>query len=402
MPKFLKSFFSKNILEIYQSTTLLYFGFFLALTHGLSGGWWLSTPLWRWMTKDSLAICWPFFDRCSELRFLGDSGILILLVCYVALSLFVASLFLNRKYIKAGFILLLLLEALKVFILLLDYRLRMNQHYMAFWVSLIYLFYPSKLKNIKIIIPLFYFWAGVLKLNKEWLSGSALYGKIWFFHDSELLPWACLYVVFLELVFIWGLWSKKGTLLFTITLIQLFLFHLFSYSVVSFFYPLLMFCLLSIFILQKNHDKDKQQRDLGFPLPISSYLLILIFSSLQIFHHLMPGDTALTGEGRFFGLHMFDAKVQCRMSAYFNGQNNSGKIDLLVPAPIRLKCDPVVAINHAKHLCRKGVHSFTLRLESKRQSDEDFKVIINIPDFCKEDISYSIFKHNSWILTEPI
>ena len=54
------------------------------------------------------------------------------------------------------------------------------------------------------MVVLFYFWAGLLKFNSEWLSGAALYKKPWLL-PTGALPLACAYVLALETVFSWGL-----------------------------------------------------------------------------------------------------------------------------------------------------------------------------------------------------
>src|SRR5262249_35968838 len=146
--------------------------------------------------------------------------------------------------------------------------------------------------------------------NHEWLSGAALYKPIWFF-TGAWLPVACTYVVVLEIVLVWGLFSKKNWI-FWLTMVQLGLFHIFSWPVVGFFYPTLMFALLAIYLFDHFLVQDEAQKR---TLTWLSYAFLALFSAAQVMPHLMPGDSALTGEGRIFGVHMFDALVQCEAYA---------------------------------------------------------------------------------------
>ena len=69
-------------------------------------------------------------------------------------------------------------------------------------------------------VVLFYFWAGIIKLNPEWISGAALYGESLLLIPDSLIPAACIYVVVLELLLIFGLLSNRASW-FWATLAQL-------------------------------------------------------------------------------------------------------------------------------------------------------------------------------------
>ncbi len=89
----------------------------------------------------------------------------------------------------------------------LDYRLRANEFYMLFWLNGVFLVWRHRRWAMPLLLISFYFWAGRLKLNHEWLSGSVLYGDLWFI-SPQYVPAACTYVVILEMVFIWGLLAR--------------------------------------------------------------------------------------------------------------------------------------------------------------------------------------------------
>ena len=81
---------------------------------------------------------------------------------------------------------------------------------------------------------------------------------------------------------------------------------------------------------------------------------------LQIVPYAFPGDSAITGQGRLFALHMFDAQVVCESHVTFHdGQGGTRRVtgrDRGCGA--HRSCDPIVHLNIARALCRQ------VRLES--------------------------------------
>lgn len=407
----MNTFFRRQIDEVARDPSLRIYGAILALTHALSAANWLTGGFFRWLAQDVEAICWPFFRECEVVRVLDTKGVAIVILVYGAASFAVAWLFLkptretdaDTASVAAGYAALIGLSAVKLLFLVADFRLRQNQHYMAGFVTFAFLFLSEKRNAIRLLIPFFYFWAGLLKLTPDWLSGSTLYQPLWFFHDSPLLPWACGYVVVLELGLVWGLWSRRPSVFWAV-LAQLFVFHAISYSVVSYFYPLLMIGLLAIFPLcRRFEDRPRRKWPKG---EVGAYVLIAFLSVLQLHHHLLPGDTAITGEGRHFSLHMFDAWVGCVAEARIKKKAASFKLDLSMPLPVRLQCDPVVFWNRARHLCRQWRRDaefvdLDVALFSRRSSEKNVHTVIQMTDFCKTDPDYSMVFSNSWIHQDP-
>src|SRR5262249_35413174 len=144
---------------------------------------------------------------------------------------------------------LVLVNALKLAIMLLDYRLRMNQHYMGFFATFAYLFVPGKRDALRVLVTLFYFWAGTLKLNWEWISGAGLYRPMWPFSAAGVGV-AGVYVIVLELGVAWGLLANRAWF-FWGRFAQFLVSHALSWQFVGFFYPLLIFAILTIFPLSR-------------------------------------------------------------------------------------------------------------------------------------------------------
>ena len=140
-----------------------------------------------------------------------------------------------------------------------------------------------------------------------------------------------------------------------------------------------------------------------------------LFGAFQMIPRVFPGDTVLTGEGRVFALHMFDALVECEAALTYRAADGSMYTDSLPETrklPHRSRCDPVIYFNIAKNRCtrlREGrqlvsaavrdVRDLDLSLWAKRNSEPRFHQIVDLERFCAADPSYDVLRHNSWIRT---
>lgn len=394
-----------QIAELSRDPALRIFGAALAFTHVLTFAYWNDRHVIEMLVPDAEAICWPLVPGCERLRVLSWSGLRALLTGYVGLAVAVLVLFLQRGRTRLAYAGLLLLEIVKAAVVLLDFRLRMNQHTMASFATLAFLFVPHKRDALRVLVVLFYFWAGTLKLDRDWLAGQALYGPLSLLTGRAMLA-ACAYAVLLELVIAWGLFAKRRWIFWS-TLAQLALFHAMSWPVVGFFYPLIMFALLSIHPLCRVlSPRDSPDASLAMlargRAPRSVYVLAGAFSILQLVPHAFPGDRAITGEGRLFALHMFDARTACDGWAELRFADGTRTTrDLKLPLDTRIACDPLVFYNRAKNLCRsRTFEDLDLHLWSRRVSQPDARPVIRVHDFCRSDVRYDAFRHNAWIATD--
>ncbi|HSA59028.1 MAG TPA: hypothetical protein VLJ37_05015 [bacterium] len=390
----------RHIEEIRDDPVLRAFGALLAFTHVLTFITWWKGPLDLITVLTSReVICWPFWEDCFRARFLSPDGVYWLLRAYLALSVASMVLFARRRWAALAWWFVLGLTLLKLAIVLQDFQLRLNQHYMAGVASFAFLFVPEKRRFLKVLIAFFYFWAGLLKLDPEWLSGAALYLPLWFF-AGKWLPVVCTYVVVLEIVLVWGIFARKGWI-FWGTFAQLLLFHVMSWPVVGFFYPTLMFCLLAIYPLDRSFRSAPAFTG-GFTK--WGYAFLALFSLAQLVPHFMPGDSALTGEGRLFGVHMFDALVQCEAYAVLRRPDgSSARMNLYKPMAARIHCDPIVYWNRARALCRSPEHGtrftdFDLVLDSRRSTQTAATPVIRLENYCASNPAYRTWRHNEWIL----
>lgn len=403
--KSLKKYFENQIQEISTDRVLRIYGCFVSLIVTLTFAHWLVFRLQNWLVSEE-PICWPMFDHCRTFQILSALQLKIVFYIMVGASIATAWLFLRSKWTRVAWISLLALNIIKNLFILMDYRMRLNQHIMAFWITVAFLFLPDKKRTLKILIVFLYFWAGVIKIDPEWLSGSALYIKPWFM-DGALLPWACAYVVILEAILIWSLlWDNRWFA--WITFGQLIVFHIFSFKIVGFFYPMIMFLIISIFviswILEPKQTPVMSQIGRTKKIPYALASFALIFSFFQVLPKFYRSDTAVTGEGRLFALHMFDAFTSCEAKANIRlAPGRTLHQNLYLPLAPRIRCDPVVYLSRARAICYKNrsnkrFEDIDVSLKTKRSTDQDYHQVIEIHDFCKRDIHYSLFSRNNWIL----
>jgi len=399
-------YLDKQIDEIAETRTLRGYGAALALTNAVTGlAWQSDQPLGQILGRGKPAVCWPFFESCSSWRLLTSDAVGWLVAGFVFVAIVNAALFVEKQQTKYGWWLLLAMTATKCAILMQDFRLTLNQHYMALWITLAFLLVPAKKWFLPRLIVAFYFGAGLLKLNHGWLSGSGLYGLRPFSMPEQLVPLACGYVVALELFIVFGLLARTRWIVWA-ALLQLVIFHTGSFWVVGFFYPILMFLILSIIpLLLLNVGSEIAAQDL-MKYSIQrrhtlGYLVLTTFFVMQAIPRLFPGDSTITGEGRVFALNMFDAPVQCIATAMLHDSGTARTIRLGAPLmQPRLACDPIMYLEIAKGLCRDSVVSsdtFDLHLESRKAGDLNYKTVVDVPAFCSTNTRYSFWHHNSWI-----
>jgi len=403
-------FIRQQVAEIERDDALRWYGVALAFLHVVTYLYWVDQRVVTFIQSQAEPICWPLVPECEKLRVLSVSGAALLLRAYFAAAIGTGLLFASRRLVPWAYAGLVLVNLVKLGIMLLDYRLRMNQHYMGFFATFAYLVVPGKRDALRALVTLFYFWAGMLKLNWEWISGAGLYRPMWPFSGMGVVL-ACLYVIVLELGVASGLLAKRAWIFWS-AFAQVLVFHALSWQVVGFFYPLLMFAILAIFPLSRLIEPGDRPDGLLAALARghaawSAYALAALFSLLQLVPYAFPGDRALTGQGRLYALHMFDARAACVGWADLrSADGTTTRRDLKLPLDTRIACDPIVYFNRARNLCRArdagrvAFEDLDLYLTARRASDGEMKRVIATQGFCARHPRYHPFRHNAWILTE--
>lgn len=408
-------FIRLQIDEIRGDKALRWYGACLALVNLATAVYWLvQAPRLQDVIDPSRApVCWPFFDPCRSIRILEPQVTVVILAAFGATAILNAWLFLRPQFVTGAYWLLCGLSVFKAGVLLQDYRLLLNQHYMAYWITLPFLFVPGKRLLSKYLLVAFYLWAGVLKFNREWILGLALYGRLPLGLPAAFVPVECVYVIVLETVVAFGLLSRRR-IVFWAAFGQFALFHLSSFWVVGFFYPTLMFLLLAIFPLSRRGlglawaaTAEGPEMQSGSPWQQGlRYGVVGLLCAAQLIPHAFPGDPSLTGEGRAFALHMFDAPLECRATANYHFATGLSRAVVIRPVftTPRLACDPIVYISLARDLCGHGTveitrADFDLVLRSRKIDQARYATVLAIGDFCRTMPRYSMWRHNPWILT---
>lgn len=410
-------FIRANIDEITRDPALKLYGSALAFLHVLAFlNWKTIHPLSTILDlSQGPRVCWPFFENCGEWQWMTPQIVESILRAYLVFAIATVALFFRAKKVNTAWWALLLLNIVESFILFQDYRLRLNQHYMTFWVTFAFLFLPYKRRVLMYLIASFYFWAGTLKFTPDWISGAGLYGKKPLGVPESLVPASCIYVILLELVVVFGL-LVRNRWIFWFAFTQFVLFHLASWTVVGFFYPTLMLTILLIFPLSRYFAADTGQKDgisetpsikklFLFQEKASVYIAIGMFAVLQSLPYAFPGNQTFTGEGRLFALHMFDAPLECRAWVTIHFEDGTKQEHALRTRELsqRIKCDPNVYFSLGKSLCRRiashpDATSMDLHLETRRASEKEFISVIEQVDFCGSDLHYDLWRPNAWIL----
>ena len=408
LPGRLQRVVAGHVEEIGADRVLRAYGAVLALTHVLTAVFWWYEDAGSMLHRGTEPICWALVPGCASLRVFSEMQIELMIAGYGLTAVLIAPLFARERLTRHGYVGLVALTLFKLLILALDFRLRRNQHYMALWVTGVFLLVPGRREALRVLLVLFYVWAGTLKLNWEWLSGAGLYRPLWLIRGREMVMAACAYVIVMELVVAWGLLPARRWI-FWGTVAQLALFHIMSWPVVGFFYPVLMFMLLTLVLLDRMHPSECSRPELLEPLrrgtaQAGTYIVLIGFSLFQLLPYTFPGDRAITGEGRIYGLHMFDARVACVAQATVRDRSGAVRVVNLRPGlPPRMDCDPLVIYNRARNLCAgRGMVSLEvadldLRLASRRSTYSDLREVVNVPNFCTSMPEYRPLRHNEWI-----
>ncbi|KHD87882.1 MAG: hypothetical protein OM95_12755 [Bdellovibrio sp. ArHS] len=370
--------------EIKNSRALQVYGALLALTHLLSSYFWMDRSL-DLVTKASpvsASLCWPFFPACDVLRFGSSGQASMFLEAYAMVAVVVAGLFIFRR-LKAAYVGLIILLLAKVYFTSLSYGLMGNYHYMTFFTHLAFLFLPLKTTTIPIFIGVFYWGAGILKFDPEWLSGTALITPT--FLPPALEHLGLIYCVILECIFVFGLFSENKWIR-GLVFLQFVLFHAFSWHVVGYFYPMTMLLLLGIFVLMPLYKETWQALwDASLLRKRSVVVTAAILTLLQIAPSVLAGDPAASGAPRILSLNMLDARMECDTLMIRHAEHSEETYDPFVKAPsTRTQCDPLVFLSQIKLACKDKSEKMDFWLSSRRTTGDTFKTRLFLPDVCSK------------------
>ena len=397
-------YIQSQIQEISFYKSLRWYGFFLSLVHVVTFFFWHHNSfINQYLTKNANTLCWPQVPFCEFLRFLSPSGVQALLYIYLSMALLAAFFFLNKKTIVYAYWLFLFVNVIKFYMFFSDYHVMGNHHYMPFVVSFVYLFIRQKLFFIPLVIACFYFFAAILKVsNLDWLTGMAFVQNVQFplFFNEEIKMILCFYVVCLEMIGSWLLILKTRWKM--AVYIQFILFHLMSYFIVGYFYPVIMLLLISLFLLIVLFN-ERYVTVWSFRKIFPGALFIFLVIAGNLLSVFIPGDAGLTGEGRLWGVNMYDAHTECDSQIFLKfKKNNTLFLSGYESYTLRVKCDPYIGFNTVKKVCAfyKNKPEFIdldWSVYSKLRSDLEYKRIVDEKNACGKNLQYFSWRKNHWI-----
>lgn len=391
-----KNFFNRQMDEIFVDPVLRFYGLALAI-YLIFALYFMSKGILTELKPSSFPISWPFVSKWIEIRSNSFWSIYVFSAGIASIAAVAAFAFNSRL----SYWLLLVVFFLKIFLGLQDYSQMGNYHYMPAIILFLFLFVPQKRLLLPLFLVSFYFFAGLLKLNLEWLTGQALARPL-----PQLLDifglWNYVFVVFLELVLSWLLLSESISLR-VISFLALLFFHAVSWYWVGYFYPVTMFFLLSYFPLVWALDPHFKFTTEIPKLSSISIVALVTFFSAQMIPKIQPTDSALTGDGRLLSLNMYDAHSDCFDFAYAKSNKDIWEITAGVTRnALRVHCDPILYLDQINRICDEfkdlGVVAHVSYSQiSKRRSNVVFYPTLKISHFCSDPIKFSIFGWNDWI-----
>ncbi len=336
----IRSAAEKQIAEIQCSKGLQLYGIFVALSHFFTSLMWFQRPIFY-----EQPICWTFIPFCKDLAPLYSRYGTSMLYIYSILAFLCVLSFLSSK-VQLGYFSLIVVLILRIVIQFHDYRLMGNYHYITNIVSIIFLFFSNKNNLLKIAIVGFYISAGLIKFNVDWLSGQALMKEPWI--TGKASEFLLLYVIILE-IFISQLLLSPNRLLYFFALLQIAIFHIYSYSVVGWYYPCIMFCVISLFFIDSEPFGLK-----SIFFKKSNLLYLFGYVTAQLYPFFIFENSVLSGQGRLLSLNMLDGRAKCVNYLDYE-QGHTLKIDRLkFNLGPRISCDPLMYINSFKYFCEKN------------------------------------------------
>lgn len=352
------------------------FGAALALTHLTTAFFWTRYHL------DSESICWAFWPTCMSWVSLISPFYRPVIAVYAALSVFSAGLFLFGPWRPAR-LFFAALCFLKLLIQLSDYRMMGNYHYMTNIVGFSFAFLPEIENMSRLWLVLFYFSAGIIKFNTDWLSGEAL------IHtppiSGKALEFALAWAVMLETVLVFLLLRTKRDLVFWWVLLQLLVFHLFSWPVVGYFYPVIMLIMLTAFLIFTEPFR--------FPRSWWCRGAVLIFGAAQLWPLLAEPDSSLNGRWRLISLNMLDARAVCETRFFLRSRRQTVEYEPdFSRRGLRIACDPLVVLDRLHKTCLDQMKSadfldIDLDHQVRRSSDASHTSQLTYTNVCSRPLS---------------
>ena len=384
--------------------------------------------------KTGGALCWPYFQSCTNLFFLhslpyGYSETTFYMLLYGVMLLVAYCMW--RKMWASAHALMIVLLAWEMFIgFVLSYDIMGPYNYYHVIFTLIILFFPLKEYFLKLAFVLCYFLSVTIKFDPGWDLGtyfSTLQLGLPLI-PRELIPLATNIVIFMQVVGAWFLLSSRR-ILQRIALAFFIFFHLYSGIFVAYIYPSISLPLLIILF----GPMYRYQAPPRSKLSIAGWIFMALLLVWQLAPYTVEGDRRLTLEENRIGMFMFEANHECRatITVYESTDATTTSDNVTQSTPGSFcsdtmcmtqkdvhvqsgektieeqfesgsawnRCDPYTFWYEYQSVCQEpGVQKVSFVFDHSIDGGPFYR-IVDLENLC--DVSYKPWGHNDWILLPP-
>ncbi|MCA3244059.1 MAG: hypothetical protein INF43_01975 [Alphaproteobacteria bacterium] len=339
------------------------------------------------------ALCWPFFQSCTEWIVLstipyGYSQPTVFMLLFAMMGGAVYAMYRGRwAWVHAA---LLALLVARLYFMAINYQYKANYDYYHTIFTLLFVFAAQKRFFLQLAVVMFYVLSTSAKNHETWILGtyfSSMQTSLPIFGRGTEPLWTNLVIV-MEMLGAWCLFSSRRWLQRS-ALTFFAVFHVYSGILVKYLYPITV--LPPLLILFGPWFKPYRQVPLGRHALFGWGVIGLMLVG-QTMPKLIPGDEKMTMEGAFYGLYMFDANHQCLVSAARNGQ--MVYMDMSQSAASR--CDPYEYLFRVQQLaCRGAVPAPVSLVIDHSINGGPFYRIVDAPNACA--LTFNPWGRNAWI-----
>lgn len=352
------------------------------------------------------ASCWTFFQGCLDsfpfqaLPLSYAYG--LFMSVFLGLVLLAAVKAAQGRWIRAHQVLLSLMLWKFLFHFVLYNTRDQNFEYFQQIPAFVFLLSRNKLFSCQFSWAFCLLWAAHEKLHPSWISAG-------YFTNLELgiplvpLGWEPLatnIVIWFEILCSIGLLSTSKKWV-RFSFIGWTCFHLYSVSLVGFYYPVRCLVALWGFFYQFDFKSEVSQYQLRTKSSLLQ-LLVVAVTALNLFPSLITNDEKWTLEGLGYGFFMFDANHQCHSRVRWSkSDGTSGGTTERSAFESTARCDPYWFLEKIKASCKrrgadwKGHWTFDHSVNGSA-----FYRVINETNAC--ELSYNFRGGNKWIKTPAL
>ncbi len=373
------------------------------------------------------AICWPFFQNCTDFYFLhlvpyGYSQSTLYMVFYGIMALIVYLMW-KKDWVQAHALLFTLL-LWKLFVIAMSFTISGPYDNYHIILTSMLLFAAHKEYFLKLSFVIMYFVSATIKFSDSWVLGTYFTSLK---SGVPLLPsWFTIFatniVIFGQIIECWFLMSRHK-LLQRIAVVYSAFFHLYSGILVHYNYPSVALPpLLILFGPLYRHTPSPFTKK-----SLIGWTVIVLILLYQLLGFVITPNRFSTLEGHRYGMYMFEANHQCQYTiktyartdaenSSWDGLQCSGKYCLThtsteskngttiytrsgESASAWNRCDPYELWYRARSTCdNPTVERISMQFDHSINGGPFYRMV-DEASIC--DLTYHPFSHNEWIKLPP-